>query len=339
MEIFEPEIIHTKIVGVSFEGRQQVIQAIERIVQTNKDSVKLTLERDLNNPVDPFAIAVYATYFDSTFISEVKRQVGFIRKELAAQFVEDLNNGYDFVVTEFETTGGYNHSRGVNINVLRKEANMPTVTAMDLLKRKAGSSQGTEYLRLKENTMFTLRFLKPLSEAYIQATHSIKLPDGKYERFTAAQYANGVFDESVEDPALVIDPKPWIKLVLPVIDRADGKVKLFSETVAMYRKLQLFEEQPANDAEKSVKLGGLTNADISIMQQGNGKDRQVNVFPVPGTIRPLNDAEKKMKIPDLKAGQKLLTKEEIKRIVDLVVRNQAGQTMNVTPAAQGPFTE
>lgn len=337
MKVFEPEIINTKIVGVTFEGRQQVIQAIERL-QKNKSSVKVFLKRDEQNEYDPFAIAVYVTYYDNVFFSEVTRQIGFLKKEIASSFVADMEEGYNFEVLEFETTGGYKKTRGVNIKILRKGADMPTLTAMDLLKRKGSSTGGTEYLRLKENTMLTLRFLKPLNEAYIQATHSIKMPDGKYERFTAIQYKDGVYDESVDDPALTIDPKPWIKLILPVIDRADGKVKLFSETMAVYKRLQLFEEQPANDAEKTVKLGGLTNADISLMQTGSGKDRQINVFPVPGTMRPLTDEEKKMKTPDPKAGQKILTKEEINKLIDVVSQNQAAQTMNVTPPAQ-PFTE
>ena len=74
------------------------------------------------------------------------------------------------------------------------------------------------------------------------------------------------------------------------------------------------------------------------MQQGSGKDRQVNVFPVPGTIRPLNDVEKKMKTPDPKTSQRILTKEEIKAIVDVVSRNQAASTMTVKPQ-NGPFSE
>jgi hypothetical protein len=341
MEFFEPEIINTKIVGTTFEGRQQVIQAVERISKTNRDDVKIFLKQEKDNAYDPCAIAVCVTYFDGKFLSEVTRQIGYLRRELASAFTEDINNGYDFVVLEFEATGGYEKSRGVNIKVLRKEADMPTVTAMDLLKKKTGSSTGTEFLRLKEGTVLTLRFLKPLSEAYIQATHSIPMPDGKYERFAALQYVKGVFDETIEDPALVIDPKPWIKLVLPVIDRADGKVKLFSETLAVFRKFQLFEEQPSNDAEKAIKLGGLTNADVQIFQQGKGKDRQINAFPVPGTIRPLSVEEKKLAIPDLTAGQRILTKEEIKKIVDIAARNQAGIVagMAVTPPQVGAFTE
>jgi hypothetical protein len=45
-----------------------------------------------------------------------------------------------------------------------------------------------------------------------------------------------------------------------------------------------------------------------------------------------------LSVPDSKIGQRILTKEEIKRIVDLYSKSQAGQTMNVQPS-NGPFSE
>lgn len=335
--VFEPEIINTKIVGVSFEGRQQVIQAIERIATTNKEAINLFLKRDLDNPVDPFAIAVYVTYFDSSFLGEVTRQIGFLRREMAAQFVEDMNNGYDFTIIEFESTGGYNHTRGINIKILRKEATMPKITALDLLNKKTSSGERSEYLRLGEGVSLTLRFLKPISEAFIQATHSIQMPDGKRERFAALQYVNGVFDEDVEDPALTIDPTPWIKLVLPVIDRNDkNKVKLFAETVAVYKKLQIFEQEAKTEIEKTAKLGNITRADIQMFQQGKGKDRQIMAMPLAHTIRELTAEEKALKTPDPKLSQRILTVKEVEALVKSATQAQASQTMEMKP---GPFTE
>lgn len=336
--IFEPEIINSKVVGVTFEGRQQVIQAIERIKQSDKNAVKLFLQRDLKNTYDPFAIAVYVTYYDSSFLSEVTRQVGFLRKEMAAQFVDDMSKGYSFEIVDFESTGGYDHTRGINVQILRKEATMPTITAMDLLNKKTSSGERSEYLRLSEGVSLTIRFLKPLKDAFIQATHSIQMPDGKRERFAALQYVNGVKDEEVEDPALAIDPEPWVKLVLPVIDRVDGKVKLFAETVAVYKKLKIFEDTPKTDLEKTVKIGDITKADIQIFQQGKGKDRQIVAMPIASTIRELTDAEKALKTPDPKLSQRILTKAEIEEIVKKVSQNQAAATMSV-PAASGPFVQ
>lgn len=337
-EALEPEIIYSKVVGVSFEGRQQVLQALERIEQTDKTAVKLFLQRDIENPVDPFAMAVYATYFDSTFISEVTRQLGYIRKEMAAEFVGDMTKGYDFEIIDFESTGGYKKSRGVNITILRKEANMPKITAMDLLKNKK-TKRGNlpDYIRLsKDNSAFTVRFLKSLSDAFIEVTHSIEVAPKKYERFTSPQYVNGYGDDSVVDPAMDAGFKPWYKLVIPCIDRADGKVKLFAETMAFWRNFSIFEEEPTTEGEKAVKFGTLTAADFQIIQQGEGRDRKIMALPVPGTIRALSAEEKKLDMPDPKAGLRVLTKEEIERIVQLGLRKQAGQTMNVSST---PFEE
>lgn len=329
----EPEIFYTKLAGVTFEGRQQVLQVLERLEKTNKDKVKLILRREPENQYDSHAIAVDATYYDDTFLSEVTRQAGYIRKEVAVDLSDDLENGYDFVVLDFETTGGYQKARGINIKILRKGVNMPTITALDLLQKKSG--ERVARLKLSPGAAITVRFLKPLAEAFVQVTHSIKMPDGRYERFASPQYLNGVGDESIEDPAMTIDPNPWTKLVLPVIDRADGRVKLFEETVATFRKLKMFEEDPKNDMEKQIKLGSLTNADITIMQQGVGRERQVTAFPNPGTIRPLNAEEKKLKVPNPKDFQKVLTKEEIQAIVSAAagVAQTPSQAMNV----QGPF--
>src|SRR5690606_6876745 len=126
----------------------------------------------------------------------------------------------------------------------------------------------------------------------VKATHSILQPNGKYERFSCLQYVTGYEDNDFVCPADTLND-PWIKICMPVIDRADGdKVKFFEETVAVYKKLQIMEEQPTNEAEKSIKLGGVSNADIVITQQGKGRERQVIAYPLGGTIRPLNAEEK-----------------------------------------------
>jgi hypothetical protein len=340
--IYEIEEFNTKIVGVTFEGRQQVIQVLERLKVTNKEAMQLFLKREPDNKYDPFAIAVFAKYYDEAFMSEITRQIGYLKSELAVILSGDMDKGYSFEVLDFETTGGYNKTRGVNIKILRKEANMPTITALDLLAKRGNRS--ADYLRMSQGAIMTLRFLKPIKEAFVEAMYSITMPDGKTrERFASPQFLNGVGDDSIKDLAREAGFEPWIKLVLPVIDRADGKVKLFKETAAVYKKLQLFEQTPENEAEKTIKLGSLTNADIQVVQQGKGKERQISAFPVPGTFRPLNDAEKKLleTAPNPKDGLRVLTNDEIKRILAVAVGAQqaaASQTMTVeAPKKNGPF--
>lgn len=343
------ELFHTKVVGVTFENRQYIVQTLEKMESSNKDSVDIELRRESDNQYDKNAIAVDVTYEDPSFLTKKTRQMGYISKELAEDLAPEMDAGLEFMVVDYQTTGGYNKTRGVNLSIVRKESDMSKITVMDLLKKKGGGGGGFNkdlVLKLQPNTALQIRFLKPLSEATIQATHSIQMPAGygrQYERFESLKFVHG--DDSIEDPALMINPDPWIKLILPVIDRADGKVKLFRETPAVYKKLQMFDEEPKNESEKAVKLGDITRADIQIIQQGSGKERQVNIFPLPNTIRDLNAEEKKSleSAPDPKSVMRILTKEEVQKIVDAYNAGQgapagmaAPGNMAVNPA-QGPL--
>ncbi len=340
MTEFEPEIIFTKVVGVSFEGRQQILQTIERLKATSRDKVKFFLKPEPENKFDPCAVAVFVEYFDSSFLSSVTRQVGYISRDFAQSIAEDLKQGYAFEVLDFDTTGGkFKKSRGLNIKILRKEANMPTITALDLLERKSG--QNAPWLKLGENSVVTLRFLKPLAEAFIDATYSVALPNGKREYFLSPQYVNGVGDDTIYDPMSKTDCRPWTKMILPCIDRKDNTVKLFRETVALFKKFKMFEEEPKNDLEKMVKLGGVTNADITIIQQGKGKERQINVVPVAGTIRPLTAEEKKLPLPNPKDFLRVLTVAEIEAIAGAYIQGKAQLTAVPAQnmAIRGPFSQ
>lgn len=333
----EPEIIHTKVVGVTFEGRQYALQALERLGSDQKDQVTLTLRREPENEYDQNAVAVDVTYFDPTYLTNTTRPLGYVRKELAQVLVADMEGDCEFEVIDFESTGGFNKTRGINISILRKEIGMSKITALDLLSKKGGSGYNKDLIiSLKEGVSYTLRFLKPIEAAYVDAMHSILMPGGKRERFQCLKFVG----EGQECPADVLG-EPWTKLILPVIDRTDGdKVKLFRESPAVYRKLQFFEGQPSNDAEKTMKIGDLTRADIQIFQTGKGKDRQVTAFPIPNTVRDLTDNEKALQTTDSASLARVLTKDEVQRIVDVAVgqnNQQANNSMNVQSNGSGPF--
>ena len=95
---------HTKIVGVTFEGRQRFVVRLRRGEQ-------LKLVRQPNNPYDPNAIAV----FDSQ-----GNQLGYIRRELAAEMAYKMDRGIQYTAEVTEVTGGDpGMSFGANILITR----------------------------------------------------------------------------------------------------------------------------------------------------------------------------------------------------------------------------
>ena len=105
--IEEAASFHTKLAGVTFEGRQD---ALERL----SASSPLRLERQPDNEFDVNAIALFDPYGD---------QVGFFNRRLAAALAPAIDAGvaYDIQVTEV-TGGEEGRSLGVNVLVSRRDA-------------------------------------------------------------------------------------------------------------------------------------------------------------------------------------------------------------------------
>lgn len=325
------QVFHTKAVGVTFDQRQYALQTIERLEKINKDSVEITLRREPDNEYDPNAVAIFAKYNDPTFLMEVESHIGYIKKDLSEILSPEMaaNPDYEYIVTDYNTTGGFKKTRGINLQIVRKEPHMAKIDVMNVLKQ-GGSKKDYQniFIKMDDGVSFTLRFLKPREEAHIQATHFLNMPQGwpnKREVFECLKYV--AMDDAAECPACEAND-PWIKFILPVIDRADGKVKLFRETKAIIMtKFDPFHGEPRNDAEKAFKIGDLTRADIQLVQTGKGKDRQVQAFPINGTIRDLNAEEIALRdsAPNPKDYLTIKTKEEIRRITDAYVAAQNGQ--------------
>jgi single-stranded-DNA-specific exonuclease len=100
--IGEASQFHTKLVGVSYEGRQDTIAGL-------KLGEELMLERQPQNPYDPNAIAVrYGAL-----------QLGFIRKEIAKHIAPHIDAGARYRARIESLTGGGAKNRGVNIYMWR----------------------------------------------------------------------------------------------------------------------------------------------------------------------------------------------------------------------------
>ena len=94
-------VIKTKVVGVTYEGRQSVIENMSEFEE-------LDLVRNRNNEKDKNAIAVF--YEDD--------QIGFLCRELAEKLAPLMDDGNEFSCVVSEITGGDNgFSYGVNIEI------------------------------------------------------------------------------------------------------------------------------------------------------------------------------------------------------------------------------
>ena len=107
----------TKVVGVTFEGRQAALGSLS-------EGDELLLERQPDNAHDPSAIAVFA---------ETGDQLGFLRRQVAAAIAPAMDAGAEYVAHVLQVTGGEEgRSYGVNIQVERLEDEPSGQMALEL---------------------------------------------------------------------------------------------------------------------------------------------------------------------------------------------------------------
>jgi single-stranded-DNA-specific exonuclease len=103
--IADADSFHTKLAGVSFEGRQDVVARLQ-------PGLALRLVRQPENEYDPNAIAVLDATGD---------QVGFLNRRLAAALAPELDRGAAYSVSVADVTGGgEGASLGVNVLIERE---------------------------------------------------------------------------------------------------------------------------------------------------------------------------------------------------------------------------
>lgn len=99
---------NTKVVGVTFEGRQDVVASL-------RTGEPVELRRDPGNAFDPNAIGVW---YGSL-------QLGFVRKEIAARIAPNVDDGERYTAEVTAVTGGGTRSFGINLYVTRVRAASP----------------------------------------------------------------------------------------------------------------------------------------------------------------------------------------------------------------------
>ncbi|MSS11744.1 hypothetical protein FYJ38_24365 [Clostridium sp. WB02_MRS01] len=103
---------YTKVVGVTFNNRQQYVKQCY-------NGQQLDLVRDKFNPYDKNAIAIYAG----------DNQVGFLSKELAQKLAPKMDVGTKFDCYVKSLTGGIDNNYGLNIrinNLCNKHQDIPS---------------------------------------------------------------------------------------------------------------------------------------------------------------------------------------------------------------------
>jgi len=116
--ISDAESFHTKLVGVTFEGRQELIEKLQ-------PGDKLELIRDANNDYDSNAVAVIASRLRGIRAG----QLGFLNRDLARELAPAIDGSadtqgvsYTAVVADITGDADDGQSRGVNVFIARADA-------------------------------------------------------------------------------------------------------------------------------------------------------------------------------------------------------------------------
>ena len=116
---------HSKLVGVSFEGRQEVISDIKQLIDDGND-IDLRFRREPDNEYDKDAVAIDALipggtvgFDDNTNVdvSEEWVQVGYIARDKNSELAEILDAGKKASIKISDITGGDGKSYGVNVYI------------------------------------------------------------------------------------------------------------------------------------------------------------------------------------------------------------------------------
>ncbi|TMI76100.1 MAG: single-stranded-DNA-specific exonuclease RecJ [Bacillati bacterium ANGP1] len=97
---------HTKVAGVTFEGRQETVQAL-------RPGDALMLRREPDNPHDPHAVKV---------VTASGTQIGYLSARVASRLAPSIDSGARYAAAVSQITGGGERSYGVNIYVHRHDA-------------------------------------------------------------------------------------------------------------------------------------------------------------------------------------------------------------------------
>jgi single-stranded-DNA-specific exonuclease len=123
---------YTKVAGVTFEGRQDLIPEV-------RAGQPLRLVREPANPHDPHAVAV---------VTEDGRQLGYLSARLAGRLAPSIDAGTRYAVMASQVTGGGERSYGLNIFIQREDPVAPPDRLLWMGWRDLSIEQLLDRLRL-----------------------------------------------------------------------------------------------------------------------------------------------------------------------------------------------
>jgi len=156
--IGDAEAFHTKLAGVTFEGRQSVL---ENLVAGDP----LRFERQPENPYDTNAVAL----FDAHGI-----QVGFLNRRLAAVLAPVIDSGVEYDVEVTDVTGG-DEGRTIGVNVLVSRRGAAAEAVADAEERRLAREELSLCSADELDAALVRAFIgdRPLHEAQIESLDAL----------------------------------------------------------------------------------------------------------------------------------------------------------------------
>ena len=161
---------HSKLVGVSFEGRQDIIADIKESIDAG-DEVELRFRREPDNEYDKDAVAIDAltgggTVFDDEVAIDVEdewKHIGYIARDKNSELAGVLDAGKKASIKISDITGGDGKSYGVNVYIEYEK------------KRKTVRSETAELVKdIFGNEIFyddaTHQYTNALGEVYLSGS-------------------------------------------------------------------------------------------------------------------------------------------------------------------------
>ena len=182
-------------------------------------------------------------------------------------------------------------------------------------KQSTGSNQRREIERLSLGIGDTK--VRLIGEVMPRYCYWIVTKEGKKMPVECLQFSreNESFDNSAQDPFKEIDEaiysdKPQFSYVCNVIDRSDGKIKLFDLRSTIYSQIVDYATNPdyGNPADDT------NGYDVTIKKEKTGplpQNVKYSIIPARGNS-PLTDAEKELELFDLSKIYKRQTYDEQK---------------------------
>ena len=98
---------HTKIVGVTFEGRQRLISRLNRNGELEPGTF-LRFVPETDNLYDPYAVKV---------VTMKDEQLGYISREINKDIHNNLLKGRSYYVTVASVSGGQSDDQNYGVNI------------------------------------------------------------------------------------------------------------------------------------------------------------------------------------------------------------------------------